>query len=293
MNDNEFLELDRKQKINQILDKYGEENFYISFSGGRDSTILSAFIDIARPGNQIPRVFADTGIELNEIRKFVYEKQKTDSRIQIIKPSVPIVQSLERDGYPFKSKEHSHTVAEYQKNEFKSPWVRRYARQVVDGKEKLYNPCPKKLMYQFTDECQLKISDMCCVNMKEEPLNRWQKENGVKYGITGIMRAERGRRTRAQCLSMIGNRLKNFQPFVPVGEDFLDYLQDKYHIEICKLYGPPYNFRRTGCKGCPYNIHIQDELDTLQKYFPRERESNAKGFGGQFTKNIVVLVTGE
>lgn len=31
---NEFLLQDRIQKIQQIIRKYGEENFYISFSGG-------------------------------------------------------------------------------------------------------------------------------------------------------------------------------------------------------------------------------------------------------------------
>lgn len=40
MTDNEFLLQDRLQKIRQIINKYGEENFYISFSGGKDSTVL-------------------------------------------------------------------------------------------------------------------------------------------------------------------------------------------------------------------------------------------------------------
>lgn len=66
--DNVFILLDRKQKIKQIIDKYGEKNFYISFSGGKDSTVLSALIDFALPNNRIPRVYADTGIELNMIR---------------------------------------------------------------------------------------------------------------------------------------------------------------------------------------------------------------------------------
>lgn len=46
---NEFLLMDRLQKIRQIVNKYGEENFYISFSGGKDSTVLSALVDMALP----------------------------------------------------------------------------------------------------------------------------------------------------------------------------------------------------------------------------------------------------
>ena len=52
--DNEFLLQDRLQKIRQIINKYGEENFYISFSGGADSTVLSALVDMALPDNKIP-----------------------------------------------------------------------------------------------------------------------------------------------------------------------------------------------------------------------------------------------
>lgn len=71
MIDNETILFDRLQKIKQIINKYGEDNFYIAFSGGKDSTVLSALIDLALPENKIPRVYANTGIELNMIRDFV------------------------------------------------------------------------------------------------------------------------------------------------------------------------------------------------------------------------------
>ena len=113
MTDNEFLLEDRLQKIRQIINKYGEENFYISFSGGKDSTVLSALVDMALPENKIPRVYANTVIELNMIRDFVFDMAKTDDRVVIIKPSVPVKNMLEKDGYPFKSKEHSKIVDIY------------------------------------------------------------------------------------------------------------------------------------------------------------------------------------
>ena len=115
MTENEFLLTDRIQKIQQIIGKYGEENFYISFSGGKDSTVLHYLIDEAVPGNKIPRVYANTGIEFNLIREFVLELQKADDRIVVIKPSVPIHQMLEKEGYPFKSKMHSKIVSIFQR----------------------------------------------------------------------------------------------------------------------------------------------------------------------------------
>ena len=74
--DNAFLLQDRLQKIRQIIRKYGEENFYLSFSGGKDSTVLSALLDMAIPGNKIPRVYANTGIEYHMILDFVERERE-------------------------------------------------------------------------------------------------------------------------------------------------------------------------------------------------------------------------
>lgn len=84
MTEEEFLLKDRIAKIKSINEQYNLlENSYISFSGGKDSTVLSYLIDEALPGNKIPRVFINTGIEYNLILKFVKEKQLADERIYI------------------------------------------------------------------------------------------------------------------------------------------------------------------------------------------------------------------
>lgn len=273
MTDNELLLQDRVEKIRQVISKYGEDSFYLSFSGGKDSTVLSALIDLALPNNKIPRVYANTGIELNMIKDFVVELQKTDDRIVIIKPTVPIKQMLEKDGYPFKSKEHARYVMKYQAKGFDYKSVRAYTKKenTLSGKP-IFRPCPKKLMYQFTEENTLKISDLCCVNLKEKPLSEYAKKYNKNIGITGIMADEKGRRNKASCLLSINGKVKLFQPLVPVTKDWEDWLIDKYNIKICDIYKEPYNFTRTGCKGCPFALHLQKELDTLEEFFPNERK---------------------
>lgn len=269
MTDNELLLQDRIEKIQTTIVKYGEDNFYISFSGGKDSTVMSALIDMAIPNNKIPRVYANTGIELNMIRDFVLDMAKTDDRIVIIKPSVPIKPMLEKDGYPFKSKVHAHCVALFQSGS---------DNKMVLGYQGLRpetwhsRTCPKILKYQFTDKCNLKISDMCCVRMKEEPLINWAKENNKPYSIIGIMRDEGGRRSRSQCLAFSGNKLKAFQPLIPVTKQWEEWFIEYYNVKICDIYKEPYNFPRTGCKGCPFAINLQEELDMLEKYFSNERK---------------------
>lgn len=266
MTDNEILLKDRIEKIKSVIKKYGEGNFYISYSGGKDSTVLSALIDIALPNNEIPRVYANTGIELNMIRDFVIELQKTDKRIVIIKPTLPIRQILEKEGYPFKSKEHSLYVSEYQRMGENSAYYQRYL--YPQEKRKRYG-CPKILRYQFTPEFKLKISKKCCDELKKKPLKKWMKENDKRYCITGMIREEGGARNQISCFSF---KQKKFNPLAPVTKEWEDWLIEKYSIKICDIYKEPYNFTRTGCKGCPFAIDLQHNLNVMEEYFPNERK---------------------
>lgn len=270
---NQFILGDRLTKIKSIINQHGEENFYIAFSGGKDSTVLSALIDLALPNNKIPRVYSDTGIELNMIRDFVNKKKERDNRIVIIKPQNPVVEVLKENGYPFKSKTHSYFVNIYQKYKTLEGRIglQHYLGVSNDGVN-WNRKCPLKLKYQFTPENTLKISDKCCKIMKEEPLIKWSKENNKNIAIIGIMRDEGGRRLKANCLAFTNGKLSAFQPLTPLTKVWEQWFIDTYNVEICDIYKPPYNFERTGCKGCPFAIHLQKELDTLEKFFPNERK---------------------
>lgn len=60
---NDLILWDRLEAIKTTIQKYGEENFYLSFSGGKDSTVVHHLLDMALPENKIPRVYINTGIE--------------------------------------------------------------------------------------------------------------------------------------------------------------------------------------------------------------------------------------
>lgn len=275
MTDNELLLQDRCDKIKQVIDKYGEDNFYLSFSGGKDSTVLSWLIDYALPDNKIPRVYANTGIELNMIRDFVFSMAKDDKRVVILKPSVPIRQMLEEEGYPFKSKRHSRYMQTFYNSGLNCDTIQTYLCKKPSATGKWQNGarrCPKCLEYQFYEELPFKISHKCCDRLKKDVLRKYEKETGRKYPIIGIMPDEGGQRVTAQCLAFKDNKLKAFQPLVPVTKAWEDWLIEHYDIKICDIYKGPYNFERTGCKGCPFAIDLQHELDILEKYFPVERK---------------------
>lgn len=267
---NEFLLEDRLTKIRSVTKKYGEENFYITFSGGRDSTVMHYLFDMALPGNQIPRVYADTGIEYNEIRKFVKALQENDKRIILLKPSLPIKETLKKYGFPFCSKQHGAVWQTYKKHGFNSKTVKAYYEHTFNFHS---NQCPDILKYQFSESFDsLNISDKCCDYLKKKPMEQYQKDTGKKIAIVGIMATEGGRRAGAVCLAFQGKKLKQFHPLAPVSKEWEQWFIEKYNIPLCKLYYPPYNFKRTGCKGCPFNLYLQKDLETMQTYFPNERK---------------------
>ena len=106
-------------------------------------------------------------------------------------------------------------------------------------------------------------------------MTHWAKENGKRYSIIGTMQADGGRRTKVQCLAFKNNKnkdLRSFQPLAPLPKEWEDWFIKEYDIKICDIYKPPYNFERTGCKGCPFARYLQNELDTLEKFFPEERK---------------------
>ena len=100
---NEKIEM-TKERLKAWVDHWGLENVAVSFSGGKDSTVL---LDIARKDYpDIEVVFVDTGLEFPEIRAFVKEHPP----VTILKPKMTFVDVIRKYGYPMISKEVSETV---------------------------------------------------------------------------------------------------------------------------------------------------------------------------------------
>ena len=63
-----------------------------------------------------------------------------------------------------------------------------------------------------------------------------------------------------------------FHPLAKVNSEWIEWFIQKHNIELCSLYYEPYNFDRTGCKGCPFALTLQEQLETMERYFPAERK---------------------
>ena len=130
---------------------------------------------------------------------------------------------------------------------------------------------PNTLRYQFTKDFTLKISDACCIEMKEKPMKAYAKKNKRNVQILGLMKEEKGRRSIwGKCVAYRGKKV-TFSPLMVMTKEWEDWYIKMRGIKLCSLYYPPYNCVRTGCKGCPYAINLQNNLDMLQQYFPAEK----------------------
>lgn len=101
--------LKTKERIREWVRHWGVDGVYISFSGGKDSTVLLHIVRELYPS--VEAVFVDTGLEYPEIRDFV----KTFDNVTWLKPKMNFKKVIEKYGYPFISKEVSEKVSEVRK----------------------------------------------------------------------------------------------------------------------------------------------------------------------------------
>ena len=91
-----------KRRIQEWIDYYGENRVYISFSGGKDSTVLLKLVREVNPN--IPAVFVDTGLEYPELKQFV----NSIDNVITLRPEMSFKQVIETYGYPMISKEQAN-----------------------------------------------------------------------------------------------------------------------------------------------------------------------------------------
>lgn len=131
---------------------------------------------------------------------------------------------------------------------------------------------PKCLKYQLEDKCDLKISDQCCTELKKKPIKQWELNNNRSVAITGMRKEEGGTRTLIQgcVLTDKQGHLKKFHPLLVVDDDWEETFIKANNINVCDLYKPPYNFKRTGCKFCPFSLDLAEQLETARRLLPNE-----------------------
>lgn len=266
--------LERKIQVTQtrIMEWYmkWEGKVSVSFSGGKDSTVL---LDLARRCYpDIEAVFVNTGLEYPEIREFV----RTIGNVTWLTPKMNFKQVIDKYGWNYPSKEVASLLwyAHNSKNK-KQNYINCLNGNNADGTPSKFKQRFKKFAYLLDAPC--KISNKCCGIMKEQPLDRYRKETGQK-AIIGTMACESNRRQQAW-LKVGCNAFDKATPTSqPMSfwteQDVLKYLHD-VQIPYAKIYGDilidksgayyTTGEKRTGCMFCPVGIHLEKEPNKFQR----------------------------
>lgn len=93
-----------RDRLREWVKAFGEDGVYVSFSGGKDSTVLLTIAREMYPN--IPAVFVDVPTQYPELRQFA----KTFDNVEIVRPHMTFLEVCDKYGFPLISKEVSECV---------------------------------------------------------------------------------------------------------------------------------------------------------------------------------------
>lgn len=222
-----------QQRIREWYDHW-DGQVYISFSGGKDSTVLMHLVKDMYP--DVPAVFVDTGLEYPEVRKFATERADV-----VLRPAMRFDQVVKTYGYPVISKEVSQVLCEarasLQKGCTDSAQLRKLRGKKVDANG---NKSPFNIeRHSYLLEAPFAVSHKCCDVMKKSPVKKYEKETGRK-AIVGTLAAESMLRTnqylRSGCNAFDNKRPMSKPLSIWLEQDILQYIMQN-GLEIASVYG--------------------------------------------------------
>lgn len=245
---------------------------YVSFSGGKDSTVL---LDLARRiYPDIPAVFVDTGLEYPEIREFV----KSIDCVTWLRPKMNFRKVIETYGYPLVSKEVAKRVYEFRNAETKNNVTNCLAYKEFMGLRKspkgisAYN----KTKWRFLLNAPFKISHKCCDVMKKAPAKKYEKETQRKPFIATMACESKARRRSwllNGCNAFTAKRPSSQPMSFWTEQDVLEYIKT-FGVAYASVYGDivetehgldTTKCKRTGCVFCGFGCHLEKEPNRFQR----------------------------
>lgn len=255
--------LERKIQVTQakIIEWYlhYKGKVAVSFSGGKDSTVL---LDLARRAfPDITAAFVNTGLEYPEIRAFV----KTVPNVVWLRPKMQFLKVIETYGYPVISKEVARRIYYARKG---AVWAQMHLQgKNRDGSESKF--AQRFVKWAYLLDAPFLISDQCCNVMKELPLDHFTRETGCSP-IIGTMACESVRRKRAYLMSGCNAYMKKKPSSQPISfwleQDVLQYLKYTGIPYASDVYGEirekkgrliTTGAERTGCMFCMFGVHLE------------------------------------
>ena len=255
---------------------------YLSFSGGKDSTVVLALIKqceslLTIPLGAIPAVFNNTGIELGATTEFVrWVQENWYNNIVTIRHDKrdSFDWILKNKGKPIKIKLKSENLGKWQRNHNSF-----YLKQLLGDDTGHYKSTiiSDHDLHLIHPDFDIRIDNKCCQYLKKKPFDKWAKDHDVKGYMVGERAAEGGARQlnmnariRAggtACTRTKGNMIVKL-PIVDWTDEDVDQFIKMYNIPLSKAY-TLYGSDRTGCIGCPFaGKRLASSLKNLYDYEP-------------------------
>ena len=229
-----------RQRIRAWIDEFGEDGVYVSFSGGKDSTVL---LDIVRKDYpNIEAVFVNTGLEYPSVRQFALSKENVTE----LRPTMNFRDVIIKYGYPIIGKEVSQVVQEariglkrgdgsYQFRIDRILGKGHYA-PLEDGTKSQFDVS----VYKFLLDAPFNISDRCCKVMKKNPARSYERKSGRKIILATMADESRLRRQRwlkYGCNAWDDKKQQSSNPMsFWTEQDVLTYIHT-YNLTIADAYG--------------------------------------------------------
>ncbi len=246
--------------------EHWQGDVYVSFSGGKDSTVLVDIVKGMYP--DVPAVFCDTGLEYPEVRELAIRKADV-----VLKPEMYFKQVIEKFGYPLPSKEQAYFIRQARHS---SPRTR--ALRLGDGR---YSVSTK---WRYLLDAPFEISEKCCDVMKKKPFRKFERESGRKR-MTAMMASESSLRERQYmqrgCNAFADKNPASMPMAVWLEQDVLQYIVDN-DLEYAGCYGEIADDgngklhctreNRTGCMFCMFGIQYDgspNRFQRMQRDYPK------------------------
>ena len=247
-----------KTKIVEFYDSFNGY-IYISFSGGKDSTVLLHLVRELYPN--VKATYIDTGLEYPEVKTFV----KSFDNLDIVRPSMSFKEVLDTYGWVFPSKDIAMTIYYARQG---SKWaIDRLSGIDKNGVESKFRQRYKK--WQFLVDAPFKISHRCCIIMKDLPAQKYERKLNL-HPLVAIMAEESQRRQsswiKSGCNIFDSNRPISRPMSFWTEQDVLRYIKDN-NLKIPSVYGEikekdnklvTTGEQRTGCIFCPIGCHLHE-----------------------------------
>lgn len=245
--------------IDQFLSRM-EGKAFVSFSGGKDSSVLLDLCRIIKP--DIKAVFFNTGMEFPDIIRHIMQLKKQGYDIEFINAKKKPAEIWSEYGFPLVSKEQAHKLW-YMKNDPESKTAK-----IGYGENSMHNV---SYCFRFLVNETFDCNNKCCDILKKNPSHDYQKRTGL-YPIIGTMASESLIRKeqylkRGGCNSFDGKKIFSTPLSIWNDDDVWAYINDR-NLKIADIYSK--GVKRTGCVCCGFGAHLeQGRFDALYRLYPK------------------------